>query len=127
MLSKVYLRLLGFYVFLVTRLKGIKTTPVNSRTFALVFMWVLSFTFIAAQPAFAWDPNTAVTNALKFIGLLILAAGAVAAITLFTKAQIIPAIVVIVAAAFLYVVLDPNIMKSVGEGFKDMLGVGGSQ
>ncbi len=127
MLSKVYLRLLGFYVFLATRLKGIKTTPVNSRKFALVFMWVLSFTFIATQPAFAWNPKEAATGALSFVGLIILVVGALTAVSLISKSQLIPAGIAIVIVCFIYVILNPEIMKSIGEGFKDILGLGGSQ
>lgn len=91
---------------------------------ALAIMFL--FVFVAAMPAYAFDPTQAMNKVLNFIALIIIAGGAVAAIGLFARSQIVPAIVVIIAAAVISVLINPSTMKSIGEGFSNLIGAGGT-
>lgn len=69
----------------------------------------------------AFDPNAAALNILGFIKLLILVACAVVAVTMILRSQVIPAIIAMLAGAFLMTVLDPDVMKAIGDGIKGLL------
>lgn len=92
----------------------------------IILLSVLGFVFVSVLPAFAaFDAKQAATDVLDFIKLVIIVAAAAAAITLFVKSQIVPAVILVVAAAFVYVLLSPGVMEDLGGGFATLLGLGG--
>lgn len=92
----------------------------------IILMSIFGFLFVSVLPAFAaFDPEQAATGVLNFIKLVIIIAAAAAAITLFVRSQIVPAVILVVAAAFVYVLLSPDTMKDLGGGFATLLGLGG--
>ncbi len=93
----------------------------------IILLSVLGFIFVSVLPAFAaFDAMDAANKVLGFIQLVIIVAAAAAAITLFIRSQIVPAVILVVAAALVYVLLDPNIMKDLGQGFANLIGLGSS-
>jgi len=77
--------------------------------------------------AFAdFDPSTALKSVLNFFQLLILLAAAKIIAEYIGKGHIVPAVIAIIAGAFFYVVLDPDLMKEIGNGLKLLLKLKGS-
>lgn len=93
---------------------------------AIVLLGILGFLFVSVLPAFAaLDVEQSVENALRFVKLVIIVAVAAAAMTLFVKSQIVPAVMLVVAGALVYALLSPAVMEDLGQGFTNLLGLSG--
>lgn len=89
--------------------------------FIAIFAFGLLCSAAFPAAAFAWDANAAAISLLDFLKTLIIVAAGAVAVTLIFRSQIVPAIVVIVASAFFYVILSPDLMKAIGEGLKGLI------
>lgn len=82
--------------------------------------------FVTPGIAYAdFDPNNAVKSVLSFFQLLILLGAAKIIFEYVGKGHLVPAAITVIAAAFFYVILDPDLMKEIGGGLKSLLKMGG--
>lgn len=96
---------------------------------SVLTMVAISFLVSFSTPGIAFadfDPNTAVKSVLSFFQLLIILAAAKIVAESIGKGHVVPAAITILAAAFFYVILDPELMKEIGSGFKALLKMKGS-
>ena len=93
-------------------------------------MVAISFlaSFSTPEVAFAdLDITASAKSVLSFFQLLIVLAAAKIITEFVGKGHLVPAVITVIAAAFLYVVIDPEIMKEIGGGIKALLKMKGSQ
>jgi len=101
-----------------------RISNLSLKTICLIALAIIGITLALTQPALAFDPKEATTGLLDFVGLILILAVGVAVVVLITKHQVMPAVVLVLAGAFLYAVLNPDVMKSIGEGFATLIGAG---
>ncbi len=84
----------------------------------------LAALFAAPDAAMAaFDPDAAGETALNFFKLILIVACAVIAIVSVAKSSVVPALVSVAAGAFIYVMLTPSMLTSLGEGLATWLGI----
>lgn len=95
-----------------------KTITVLTALFILMLSWFASPGAVYAE---GFDPEESGKSVLRFFALVILCAAGFGLIKLIASGHIVPAVILLVVAAFFYVVLDPDVMKEIGAGFKAIL------
>jgi len=90
--------------------------------FLVVFPLLTVLLFLTSPDiALAFNLENAAMSLLGFLKLLIVVGAAAIAIVMVMRSQIIPAMVVVVSAAFLYVILDPTIMEAIGNAIRTLI------
>lgn len=87
----------------------------------LIILMATTFASPGAVYAEGFDPEESGKSVLRFFALLILCAAGFGLIKLIASGHIVPAVILLAAAAFFYVVLDPDIMKEIGAGIKSIM------
>jgi len=80
--------------------------------------------FAVPDPALAsFNPENAGNTILNLFKIILVIAAAAIAVVSLMRSAIVPAIVAVLAAGFIYVMLTPNMLSALGQGIANWLGI----